>query len=182
MLGVRGVSRPGHGFHDLNEQRADITFGYVPRADAVIFLLDAGQALKDSEREFLASHVLEGSRDRLVFVLGKVDLLGPGERTAVESYVRKGRAKLVQDPVLYPLSARLFLEGKKEDSGFAPLLEYLAGFLEKDRARVISGLRELATRDDELAPTHGILGPMTVAEWRIWAWRHTDYHLRQFGR
>ena len=53
---------------------------------------------------------------------------------------------------------------------------------EKDRARVISGLRELATRDNELAPTHGILGPMTVADWRIWAWRHTDYHLRQFGR
>ncbi|HEY8144846.1 MAG TPA: dynamin family protein [Kofleriaceae bacterium] len=125
------------GVNDLNEQRAEVTYGYVPRADAVIFLLDSGQALKDSEREFLASHVLEGTRDRLIFVLGKVDLLGPGERTAVEAYVRKGLAKLVPDPVLYPLSARLFLEGKKEDSGFAPLLEYLAGFLEKDRARVL---------------------------------------------
>src|SRR5690606_29257260 len=60
------------GVNDLNEQRAEITYGYVPRADAVIFLLDAGQALKDSEREFLASHVLEGSRDRMIFVLGKM--------------------------------------------------------------------------------------------------------------
>ena len=41
------------GVNDLNEQRAEVTYGYVPRADAVVFLLDAGQALKDSEREFL---------------------------------------------------------------------------------------------------------------------------------
>jgi len=53
---------------------------------------------------------------------------------------------------------------------------------EKDRARVITGLREVATRSEGLSPSHGIMGVMTVAEWRIWAWRHTDYHLRQFGR
>jgi hypothetical protein len=52
---------------------------------------------------------------------------------------------------------------------------------EKDRARVIAGLRELATRSEDLSPSHGILGQMTVEEWRIWAWRHTNYHLRQFG-
>ena len=58
------------GVNDLNEQRAEVTYGYVPRADAVLFLLDAGQALKDSEREFLSSHMLDGARDRLLFVLG----------------------------------------------------------------------------------------------------------------
>ena len=63
------------GVNDLNEQRAEVTYGYVPRADAVVFLLDAGQALKDSEREFLRSRVLESARDRLIFVLGKMDLL-----------------------------------------------------------------------------------------------------------
>ncbi|HTM22001.1 MAG TPA: dynamin family protein, partial [Kofleriaceae bacterium] len=77
------------GVNDLNEQRADITYGYVPRADAVIFLLDAGQALKDSEREFLSSHVLEGSRDRLIFILGKMDLLSDSEKSAVMDYVRR---------------------------------------------------------------------------------------------
>src|SRR5688572_21790909 len=102
------------GVNDLNEQRAEVTYGYVPRADAVIFLLDSGQALKDSEREFLASHVLEGTRDRLVFVLGKIDLLGAGERSAVETYVRKGLGKLVPGPVLFPFSARAFLEGDKD--------------------------------------------------------------------
>ena len=31
------------GVNDLSLQRADITYSYIPRADAVLFLLDAGQ-------------------------------------------------------------------------------------------------------------------------------------------
>ena len=125
------------GVNDLNEQRADITYGYVPRADAVIFLLDAGQALKDSEREFLSSHVLEGSRDRLIFILGKIDLLSESERTAVLDYVRRGLATLVPDPVVFPLSARLALAGQQEDSGMPALLSYLGRFLDTDRSQVL---------------------------------------------
>lgn len=125
------------GVNDLNEQRADITYGYVPRADAVIFLLDAGQALKDSEREFLSSHVLEGSRDRLIFVLGKIDLLSESERTAVADYVRKGLRSLVDEPVVFPLSARAHLEGKTEGTGMPELMAYLDRFLDTDRAQIL---------------------------------------------
>jgi GTP-binding protein EngB required for normal cell division len=125
------------GVNDLNEQRAEVTYGYVPRADAVIFLLDAGQALKDSEREFLSSHVLEGSRDRLIFVLGKIDLLGPAERSAVESYVRKGLTKLVDEPALFAVSAKVWLDGERDASGFGPLVDHLDRFLAADRARVL---------------------------------------------
>ena len=125
------------GVNDLNEQRAEVTYGYVPRADAVLFLLDAGQALKDSEREFLASHVLEGTRDRLIFILGKIDLLAQKEREAVEAYVRKGLTKLLPEPVMFSVSARSYLEGKRAESGFAPLIEHLTGFLARDRARIL---------------------------------------------
>src|SRR5580693_3876209 len=94
------------GVNDLNEQRAEVTYGYVPRADAVVFLLDAGQALKDSEREFLRSRVLESARDRLIFVLGKIDLLSSDERSAVLDYVKRGLAPIAPDPVVFALSAK----------------------------------------------------------------------------
>ena len=125
------------GVNDLNEQRAEVTYGYVPRADAVLFLLDAGQALKDSEREFLASHVLEGSRDRLVFVLCKVDLLRPEELSAVLSYVRKGLANLTPDPTIFAVSAKAELDGDRETGRFEPLLGHLRESLSKDRGRVL---------------------------------------------
>lgn len=125
------------GVNDLNEQRAEVTYGYVPRADAVIFLLDAGQALKDSEREFLASHVLEGTRDRLIFAVAKTDLLSESERDAVLEYVKSGLAKLVPDPVVFPVSAKQWLERKDEASGFPEMLTYLDRFLGQDRAQVL---------------------------------------------
>ncbi len=125
------------GVNDLNEQRADITYGYVPRADAVIFLLDAAQALKDSEREFLSSHVLEGSKDRLIFVLGKIDLLSEEEREAVTVYVRKGLAKFVDDPKVFPLSAKAWLDSRDPESGFPELLHYLERFLDTDRSQIV---------------------------------------------
>jgi small GTP-binding protein len=118
------------GVNDLNEQRAEVTYGYVPRADAVVFLLDAGQALKDSEREFLRSRVLEAARDRLIFVLGKVDLLNADERDAVFDYVKKGLANITPDPVVFPLSA-------KTRTGMPELMTYLGRFLAQDRAQVI---------------------------------------------
>ncbi len=125
------------GVNDLNEQRADITYGYVPRADAVIFLLDASQALKDSEREFLSSHVLEGSKDRLVFILGKIDLLSEAEQSAVTEYVSKGLRKFVDDPVIFPVSAKAWLDTRDPDSGFPELLDYLEHFLDTDRSQIV---------------------------------------------
>jgi small GTP-binding protein len=118
------------GVNDLNEQRAEVTYGYVPRADAVVFLLDAGQALKDSEREFLRSRVLEAARERLIFVLGKIDLLNADERTAVLDYVKRGLAQITPEPVVFALSAKM-------RDGLGELMQYLARFLARDRAQVI---------------------------------------------
>jgi small GTP-binding protein len=125
------------GVNDLNEQRAEVTYGYVPRADAVVFLLDAGQALKDSEREFLRSRVLESARDRLIFVLGKMDILSPDERSAVLEYVKKGLAQITHDPIVFPLSARDWAKSKDPTSGMPELMQYFERFLARDRAQVI---------------------------------------------
>jgi GTP-binding protein EngB required for normal cell division len=125
------------GVNDLNEQRAEVTYGYVPRADAVVFLLDAGQALKDSEREFLRSRVLESARDRLIFVLGKMDMLSSDERIAVIDYVKGGLSQMMPEPVVFPLSAKDWAKSSDAASGMPELLAYLERFLARDRAQVI---------------------------------------------
>jgi GTP-binding protein EngB required for normal cell division len=125
------------GVNDLNEQRAEVTYGYVPRADAVVFLLDAGQALKDSEREFLRSRVLESARDRLIFVLGKMDLLSVDERASVLDYVKTGLAQITPDPVVFALSARDWAKSQDPHSGMPELMHYFERFLARDRAQVI---------------------------------------------
>ena len=56
------------------------------------------------------------------------------------------------------------------------------GEFESDRRRAIDGLRSLAAAPDGAFPTnHAVFGTMTPRDWRHWACRHTDYHLKQFG-
>lgn len=56
------------------------------------------------------------------------------------------------------------------------------GEFESDRTRAIAGLRAVAAAaPDSLPLGHGFFGRMTAADWRRWAYRHTDHHLRQFG-
>src|SRR5439155_20089803 len=90
------------GVNDINEQRAEITYSYIPRADAVLFLLDGAQVLKQSERAFLEQRILKRSKDKLIFVLGKVDLLTPEEREQALAYCRENLTKVVDEPVIFP--------------------------------------------------------------------------------
>ena len=130
------------GVNDLSLQRADITYSYIPRADAVLFLLDAGQILKESERVFLQEKLLKGSRDKIVFVITKWDLLSDDERVEALAYARTQLAKLVKDPLVFPVSADLALAvngdaARRTESGIPALLEHLTTFLAEERGRIL---------------------------------------------
>ncbi|GAB4202839.1 MAG: hypothetical protein OHK0013_16470 [Sandaracinaceae bacterium] len=147
--GVVLVDTPG--VNDLNSTRAEITYSYVPKADAILFLLDAGQILKESERTFLANKLLSKSRDKVLFVINKIDLLDEDEKEQALAYARTQLAKLVAEPKVYAVSAERALGGDREPSGLAALERDLVRFLEEDRGRVLldnaldEGLRTAAT-------------------------------------
>jgi small GTP-binding protein len=125
------------GVNDLSLQRADITYSYVPRADAVLFLLDAGQILKESERVFLEEKLLKGSRDKIVFVITKWDLLDAAERKEALAYAKTKLSDLVKDPIVFPVSSETALAGRREESGFPELLAHLTRFLAEERGRIL---------------------------------------------
>jgi small GTP-binding protein len=127
------------GVNDLSHQRADITYSYIPRADAVLFLLDAGQILKESERQFLNEKLLKASRDKIVFVITKWDILSDDERTEALSYARTQLQNLVKAPVVFPVSAEAALDGRIAESGMPELLAHLTTFLAEERGRILLG-------------------------------------------
>lgn len=125
------------GVNDLNLQRAEITYGYVPRADGVVFLLDSGQILKESERKFLRERLLGAGRDRIVFAINKSDLLTDRERAEVMEYATRQIETLVPGAPVMFLSATRALAGDREGSGLDALLGRLGSLLGTDRLRMI---------------------------------------------
>lgn len=126
------------GVNDLSLQRADITYSYIPRADAVLFLLDAGQILKESERQFLNDKLLKASRDKIVFVITKWDILNDDEKKEALQYARTQLANLVKDPVVFPISSEMALQsGGMAQSGMPELLAHLTTFLAEERGRIL---------------------------------------------
>ena len=125
------------GVNDLSLQRADITYSYIPRSDAVLFLLDAGQPLKESERVFLNEKLLGQSRDKIIFVVTKRDIWSSDEEVEALSYIRSELAKLVRSPVLFPVCARKALDGHSAESGMPELLQHLTTFLAEERGRIL---------------------------------------------
>jgi ribosome biogenesis GTPase A len=125
------------GVNDLNLQRAEITYGYVPRADAVVFLLDAGQILKESERRFLRDKLLGAGRDRIVFAINKADTLDDAEREQVLTYAKKQLAQIVPGAPTLLISAERQLNGDEAGSGFIELRKKLDELLGDNRLRML---------------------------------------------
>jgi len=123
--------------NDINEQRAEITYGYIPRSDAAVFLLDATQILTASERQFLEERILRSSRERLIFVIAKIDLLDEAELAETVRFAREHLGRIVPEPAIFPVSARRELAGKRETSGFGPLAEHIGVTVGNDRRRLL---------------------------------------------
>ena len=67
------------GVSDMDEQRVEITYGFLPQADVVIVLLDATAPLKKTEKDFINQRVLPQGIRRVIFVANKADHIDPEE-------------------------------------------------------------------------------------------------------
>ncbi|CAM3880435.1 dynamin family protein [Alkalicoccus chagannorensis] len=105
------------GLDDINEQRSNITYQYIPRADVVFFLLDITSPLKQSESNFLQNTLLNQGKENLIFIANFIDRV---EEEDIEEILDDLRKRLkrsgIPSPYVIPLSASWALEGSlKED-------------------------------------------------------------------
>jgi GTP-binding protein EngB required for normal cell division len=151
--GLQIVDTPG--VNDISRQKVEITYGYVPRADVILYVLDATQALKRSEVAFLRDRLLQGVRQRMFFLLGKMDALTDDEAREVVSHV-EGRLRELVGPQapLYPVSARRAMAG--QDPGFERFRQDIDAWVRQARTQVVvesgirTGLRLASVMDQSL--------------------------------
>jgi small GTP-binding protein len=135
------------GTNALERRHEAITERYVPRADLVLFVTSADRPFTESERAFLERVRAWGKK--LVVVVNKVDILRRDEEVAqVLDFVATNAERLLGiRPAIFPVAARLALEGTLQDdeaklaaSRFAALRRYLAETLDaRERLRLKLG-------------------------------------------
>lgn len=125
------------GVNDLSLTRAEITYGYIPRSDAVLFVLDAGQPVKESERQFIQDHLIGKSRDKIVFVVAKSDLWSDAEQQEALTYISDRLGEVVKEPKVFPVSSQSFFDGAPAQAGLEPLIDHLTRFLAEERGTIL---------------------------------------------
>ena len=140
--GIILVDTPGVG--SLYENNTDVTYGFLPRVDAGVFLLTVDPPLSKEEIAFLKDvypHV-----ERIFFVLNKVDYVDADDLNEVMEFALGNlKEALGSNHIpIYPLSAKNALEGRiqgDEDrvkkSGIIQLEKALEDFLLKEKGSIV---------------------------------------------
>jgi len=140
--GVEIIDTPGT--NDLDPLREQITYDYIPRADAILFILSAKTPFTKSESDFLINRVLKADVARIFFLLNFSDTLSKKDLETVRHKCITDLENIVEQPRLFPVSARKALRSRlgvadasvssDDGDGFRELESALSIFLQSDRA------------------------------------------------
>ena len=124
------------GVNDISKQKVEITYGYVPRADVIVYVLDSTQALKRSEIQFIENRLIKNQHDRVFFLLGKTDALSADEVEEIIVHVRGKLERIFgEDVPIFPVSARKAMKGK--DPGFDVFRKAVSAYLREQRNEIV---------------------------------------------
>ena len=136
------------GVSDLNQQRSEITYRFVPKANAILFLLDANSPLKGTERDFIEEKLLPLGIENIVFLLNKYDSVDEEEEENFLDDVKKRllrafnmseRDAALKDITLYPISAKQALQGIEKNNPKLIKASGLEAVVDKLRSMLFHG-------------------------------------------
>ena len=134
------------GVDDLNKQRVDVTYKFIPRADAVLFLLDATSPVRRTEKEFIEDNLINNGIEKIIFLANFFDQLDEEESEDVIEDIsnRLKNALGGRDVQVLGISARQALDARINEDD---LLLKQSGLLKVEEA--ISKLIESGSQAKE---------------------------------
>lgn len=145
--GIELIDTPGT--NDLDQVREEITYSFLPNADAAIFLLSAEQPVTRSEVEFIRERILKSDISKIFFVVNFKDRIEAKDQERIMTAVRQQLKQVVPSPRAYLVSSKGALKWRRrqanedvkgavpdtfEETGFADFEEALSRFLIEEKA------------------------------------------------
>jgi len=132
--GISLIDTPGIGSTFLHNTA--MTYGYLKRIDAAIFLLSADPPVSQNEIDFLKE--VKREVPKIFFVLNKIDYLSSGEQEEIVGFNSRTLEKELGEPVaISPVSAKLALNGKKTSSNIEGFKDILSAFFLEEKGEIL---------------------------------------------
>jgi len=158
--GVHIIDTPGVG--SIFSDNTQVTYNFLPKVDAALFLLAVDPPISQAEIEFLKD--VKQYVEKIFFIQNKIDYMDEADRLESMTFSKKVIEEALSDGKIriYPLSAKLALDGKlKADDemlqrSFMPQFDRVLGeFLTREKGKILlqsvlqTGLKYLS--DEEFA-------------------------------
>ncbi|MBK6931192.1 MAG: dynamin family protein [Saprospirales bacterium] len=113
------------GTNSIVERHQEITEGFIPASDLVIFVFEAKNPYRQSAWDFF-DFIHRDWHKKIIFVLQQKDLLNAEDLSVNERGLYDfARKKGLDDPVIFKTSAKAEQEGRFDDSGFSAVRDYI---------------------------------------------------------
>ncbi|MBF0409949.1 MAG: dynamin family protein [Candidatus Riflebacteria bacterium] len=133
--GVVIVDTPG--VNDTNEFRRKITEEFIPSSDGILFVLNAGQPLSESERKFLSDEIISANIRKVWLVLNAIDRIPCNQdRDKAVKFCAENISEMIPNARIFPVSSKLALQGSSE-SGFSEFISVLSSELISSRRQFL---------------------------------------------
>ncbi|MCI4670413.1 MAG: dynamin family protein [Bacteroidia bacterium] len=113
------------GTNTISDEHEEITEGFVPRSDLIVFVFEAKNPYRQSAWTFF-DYIHKDWQKKVIFVLQQADLMEePDLQVNIQGVTDYAIKKGVDTPNVFAVSAKMELEGKQEESGFRLLNEFI---------------------------------------------------------
>ena len=138
------------GTNSIVERHQEITEGFIPASDLVIFVFEAKNPYRQSAWDFF-DFIHHDWHKKIIFVLQQKDLLSAEDLAVNERGLFDfARKKGLQEPAIFATSAKAELDGHFDESGFSAVRDYV-------RTHVTGGRGAMMKLQNNLTTSKGIL-------------------------
>ena len=133
------------GTNTIVDNHQAITEKFIPASDLIVFVFEAKNPYRQSSWDFF-DFIHTDWRKKIIFILQQKDLMNPEDLAVnlngVKEYAEK---KGMPSPVIFAVSAKEEIEGKKEESGFLKVRDYIQENITGGKAPVLKLQNNIAT-------------------------------------
>lgn len=133
------------GTNTIVAHHQEITENFIPASDLIVFVFEAKNPYRQSAWDFL-DFIHRDWHKKVIFVLQQKDLLSSADLAVnLTGVTTQAQKKGLSEPLIFSTSAKAELEGNLEESGFAPIRQYIRDNITGGRAPYLKLQNSIAT-------------------------------------